>query len=191
MKDGHLPTELDFFKYTHDAGQKRKSKSDELGGRKKRRRQESDSEGEEDAEDQGDAGSVVGAEEQPVAQRHQVKTKGSNVPPHFETFEDLRTRYLLSSHISSSLEKYGYSRPTSVQSYAIPILLEVSWYSLCGPHTGVLIYVEPRSSCNFANGYRKDPLIPSPHIGRPRLPELKREEGFRFWSPCGRTRAYP
>jgi hypothetical protein len=114
---------LDFFKYTQDAGQKRKSQSDELGGRKKRRKQDSDSE---DEGDQSDASAIAEAEEQPVTQRHQVKTKGSNVPSHFETYEELRTRYSLPSHISSNLEKYGYSRPTSVQSYAIPILLEVS-----------------------------------------------------------------
>jgi len=117
---------LDFFKYSHDVGQKRKSLSDEFGGRRKRRKRDSDSEVEEDLDDQSDADSTVGAEEQPVTQRHQVKTKGSNVPPHFETFEELRTRYSLPSHISLNLEKYGYSRPMSIQSYAIPILLEVS-----------------------------------------------------------------
>jgi hypothetical protein len=136
-KNDHLPAELDFFKYAQDAGQKRKSQSDELGGRKKRRKQDSDSE---DEEDQSDAGSIVGAEEQPVTQRHLVKTKGSNVPSYFETFEELRTRYSLPSHVSSNLEKYGYSRPTSIQSYAIPILLEVN-------------------QCNFRTRFHQDPNL--------------------------------
>ena len=105
---------------------KRKSLSDEPGGPTKRRKQGSGSEDEKDEEYQSDASSIVGAEEQPVTQRHQVKTKGSDVPPHFETFEELRTRYSVPSHISSNLEKYGYLRPMSIQSYAIPILLEVS-----------------------------------------------------------------
>lgn len=122
-KNDHLPAELDFFKYTQDAGQKRKPQPDDLRGRKKPRIWESDSEVED--EECSDAGSLVGTEEQPVTQRHQVKTKGSNVPSHFETFEKLRARYSLPSHVASNLEKYGYSRPTSIQSYAIPILLEV------------------------------------------------------------------
>ena len=98
---------------------------DEFGGRKKRRKHAGDSEAEEDEEASIDVGSNVGSEEQPTTHRHQVKTKGSNVPPHFETFEELRRRYPFPSHMSSNLEKYGYSGPTSVQSYAIPILLEV------------------------------------------------------------------
>lgn len=72
-----------------------------------------------------DASSVLEVEGQQVSQRHQVKTKGSNVPAHFETFEELRARYSLPSHVASNLERYGYSGPTSIQSYAIPILLEV------------------------------------------------------------------
>ena len=123
MKNDHLPAELDFFRYTQDAGKKRKTQSDDLGGWKRRRKEENDS-GVED-EDNGDTCSILGAEEQHVPRRHQVKTKGLNVPPHFETFEELRARYSFSSLIASNLEKYGYSKPTSIQSYAIPILLEV------------------------------------------------------------------
>lgn len=122
---GHLPAELDFFKYTQDAGQKRKSQSDDMNTRKKRRKEECDSEAKD--EDHSDAGPTPETEEQPITQRHQVKTKGSNVPSHFETFEELRTRFSLPSLIASNLEKYGYSKPTSIQSYAIPILLEVCW----------------------------------------------------------------
>ena len=128
-KDDYLPADLDFFKYTHDAGHKRKIQPDDSGsGRKKRRKTEGDSGIEH--EHHSDAGSVVNAEEEPVTRRHQVKTKGSNVPSHFESFEELRTRYSLPSHISLNLEKYGYLRPTSIQSYAIPILLEVCQYIL-------------------------------------------------------------
>ncbi|KAF9787014.1 P-loop containing nucleoside triphosphate hydrolase protein [Thelephora terrestris] len=118
----HLPTELDFFKYAQDAGQKRKLQSDDISVRKKRRKEDCDPEVED--EDHSDAGHTLETEEQPITRRHQVKAKGSNVPSHFETFEELRTRFSLPSLIASNLEKYGYSKPTSIQSYAIPILLE-------------------------------------------------------------------
>lgn len=121
--DNHLPAELDFFKYTQDTGRKRKSQSDDLGGRKKRRKEEDNSEVEDEDHNDVCPGEEGGG--QLVTQRHRVKTKGSNVPTHFETFEELRTRYSVPSHITSSLEKYGYASPTSIQSYAIPILLEV------------------------------------------------------------------
>ena len=127
MRNDHLPAKLDFFKYTQDAGQKRKLQSDELvGGLKKQRKQNGGSEDEGDEGGHSDVDSAVGVEERPVTRWHQVKTKGLNMPPHFESFEELQTRYSLASHLSSNLEKYGYSRPTSIQSYAIPILLEVS-----------------------------------------------------------------
>jgi ATP-dependent RNA helicase DDX52/ROK1 len=107
-------------------GQKRKLKSGDLGDRKKRRKAEGESEAEDEGKDEDYTDdSIVEAEEQPVARQHQVKTKGSNVPPHLGTFDDLRIRYSFPSHIASNLEKYGYSKPTSVQSYVIPILLEV------------------------------------------------------------------
>jgi ATP-dependent RNA helicase DDX52/ROK1 len=121
----HLPTELDFFKYAQDAGQKRKLQSDDINVWKKRRKEDCDPEVED--EDHSDAGHTLETEEQPIRRRHQVKAKGSNVPSHFETFEELRTRFSLPSLIASNLEKYGYSKPTSIQSYAISILLEVRW----------------------------------------------------------------
>lgn len=58
--------------------------------------------------------------------RHRVTTKGNNVPEHAESFEDLHGRYELSSYLLQNLAQYGYKRPTGIQSYGIPILMEVS-----------------------------------------------------------------
>ena len=57
--------------------------------------------------------------------RHRVTTKGKNVPEHVETFEALRERYNVSSHLLQNLAQSGYKRPTGIQSYGMPILLEV------------------------------------------------------------------
>lgn len=83
----------------------------------KRRRIEEYSEGEE--VDAAPAGSDL-----PMP-RHRVTTKGKNVPEHVETFEALRGQYSLSSHLLQNLAQHGYKRPTGIQSYGIPILMEV------------------------------------------------------------------
>ena len=57
--------------------------------------------------------------------RHRVTTKGDNVPMHAETFDALRERYGISSHLLQNLSEHGYKRPTGIQSYGVPILMEV------------------------------------------------------------------
>ena len=73
---------------------------------------------------------------------------------------------------------------------------------ICDPHpsrgmlterdrqSGVLIDAEPRSSCNFAHGYRQDALISSPHDDRSGVSKFEREERCRFGSPGSHTRTY-
>lgn len=58
--------------------------------------------------------------------RHRVTTKGSNVPEHIDSFDALKDRYHLSSHLLANLAQSGYKRPTGIQSYGIPILMEVN-----------------------------------------------------------------
>ncbi|TFY66205.1 hypothetical protein EVG20_g4886 [Dentipellis fragilis] len=115
-----LPAELDFFKYAKGGAPKRKAaEGDEEGGAsgKKRRLDDEESEASEDeaAED---------ADDGPPMPRHKVTAKGLNVPPPAEKFEDLKTRYDLSSLILTNLGEYGYTRPTGIQAHGIPILLE-------------------------------------------------------------------
>ncbi|KZT22098.1 P-loop containing nucleoside triphosphate hydrolase protein [Neolentinus lepideus HHB14362 ss-1] len=116
---GELPAELDFFKYAQ-GGAFSKRKADGTGDGEthddKRRRLG----GDEESEDESDAGSSSG---QPMP-RHRVTAKGSNVPEHAESFEALKERYQLSSHILANLSSNGFKHPTGIQSHGIPILLE-------------------------------------------------------------------
>jgi ATP-dependent RNA helicase DDX52/ROK1 len=120
--DRELPAELDFFKYAQGVPSKRKasaargvkdSNEGELKGKKRKMDNEDVGETQDDKEDA------------PLMQRHRVTTKGSNVPQPIYSFGELKDRYHISSHLLSNLAKNGYSTPTGVQSYGIPILLEV------------------------------------------------------------------
>ena len=57
--------------------------------------------------------------------RHRVTAKGSDVPAHADTFEEMCDRYALSSHIMQNLAQSGYKRPTGIQSHGVPMLMEV------------------------------------------------------------------
>ncbi|KAI0367512.1 P-loop containing nucleoside triphosphate hydrolase protein [Pilatotrama ljubarskyi] len=112
--DGELPAELNFFKYAEGGAPKRKASATEDGSDPKgKKRKVEDEEAEEEQ-----------PEDDPPMPRHRVTTKGNNVPEHVETFEELRKRYSLSSHLLSNLAEHGYKRPTGIQSYGIPILME-------------------------------------------------------------------
>ena len=117
-----LPAELDFFKYAQGAPRKRKAPnscsgidSEDEGLEGKKHRPDSDDVGQ-DQDDEEEASST---------QKHRVAVKGSNAPKPISSFQELKDRYHISSHLISNLAKNGYSTPTGVQSYGIPILLEV------------------------------------------------------------------
>lgn len=113
---------MDFFKYTQGGGKKRKADDAEESSRKEKKLKASsededeESELESEPEPEGDKSATP---------KHRVKTTGSNVPTHLDTFGALRTRYNIPAHIYSNLEKYGYKEPTGIQAYGIPILMEV------------------------------------------------------------------
>lgn len=110
---GEIPLELDFFKYAQGSDGKRKSDSPPKEGKRRKFHHE--------ARDEID---TIQAEEKKPATVHRVATKGKNIPAHVESFAALKT-YPISSHLLSNLVSSGYTEPTSVQSYCIPILLEV------------------------------------------------------------------
>lgn len=123
--DGELPADLNFFKYAQGGSSKRKasdshdSRKNEVEkiGKKRKMSDEEEQETREEEQDQDD--------EMPVP-RHRVTTKGSKVPEHVDSFEALRQRYDIPSQLLSNLFQIGYTHPTGIQSYGIPILLEVS-----------------------------------------------------------------
>jgi ATP-dependent RNA helicase DDX52/ROK1 len=114
-----LPPELDFFKYAQTKETKRKSveldRNDDVDVQRKTKKQRSDRV----------EGTIDEDEEPSGTQRHRVATKGSNIPACIHSFEELRERFHLSSLLLTNLPNCGYKRPTAVQSYGIPILLEV------------------------------------------------------------------
>ncbi|EJF58459.1 P-loop containing nucleoside triphosphate hydrolase protein [Dichomitus squalens LYAD-421 SS1] len=120
---GELPPELDFFKYAQGGIPKRKA--DEVEGgidlKGKKRRVEGDDEDEDEVVGSRDAQQT---EDDPPMPRHRVTTKGKDVPEHVETFEALRERFHLPSHLLQKLAQHGYKRPTGIQSHGIPILME-------------------------------------------------------------------
>jgi ATP-dependent RNA helicase DDX52/ROK1 len=57
--------------------------------------------------------------------KQRVTTKGNNAPERVDTFEELRDRYRIHSHLMANLKRNGYEHPTGIQSAGCPILLEV------------------------------------------------------------------
>ncbi|KAG6919556.1 hypothetical protein DXG01_004219 [Tephrocybe rancida] len=120
---GELPAELDFFKYAQGGSGKRRSAPGDGEPQKKRRRVE-DVEDEDEDEDEVAEEEDVSSEAVSSVPKHRVIAKGSNVPEHVDSFLALRERYQLPSHMLANLAQNGYSHPTGIQSYGIPILLE-------------------------------------------------------------------
>lgn len=115
--------ELDFFKYAQNGSGKRKATTlSELENKKRKldfiKKAEAD---EEDGNGHSQAFTRT--------QKHRVIAKGSNVPECVETFAALKDRYQIPSHLLANLSQSGYSKPTAIQSYGIPILLEVGRFT--------------------------------------------------------------
>jgi len=122
---GEIPLELDFFKYAPRSNAKRKSSdSTHQEGKKRKIHHE-----------EGDGINTSQVEEDTPARIHRVATKGTSVPPHIESFETLKT-YSIPSHLLLNLASSGYTKPTSVQAYCVPILLKVivlkDYPQICG-----------------------------------------------------------
>lgn len=92
--------------------------------------QDDEEEEEEEAKEGATPKSDTEGDNSAPRQRHRVTTKGSNIPAHSETFEDLHDRFQLPSQLMSNLSNNGYLYPTAIQSYGIPILLEVTRLAL-------------------------------------------------------------
>ncbi|OBZ79814.1 DEAD-box ATP-dependent RNA helicase 57 [Grifola frondosa] len=140
--DGDLPAELDFFKYAQGGPAKRKASSgnvvEDVGeGSHKGKKLRLEDDGDDDQQ---------GSDDEPPMPRHRVTTKGNNVPAHADSFEALKERYHISSHLLANLAQHGYKRPTGIQSYGIPILMEM--WTVAGP------------CCYLSDRYWKDSIIP-------------------------------
>jgi ATP-dependent RNA helicase DDX52/ROK1 len=56
-----------------------------------------------------------------------ITAKGTNVPNKLESFEGLKERFSVANHLLANLKNSHYIRPTGIQSYGMPILMQVSW----------------------------------------------------------------
>lgn len=119
-----MPVELDFFKFARNSTGKRKYQgigSEQYQDKRQRGNEESES-------DSGDG--ELGQSQEPnlPTTKHRVTSKGSNIPLAIDTFEDLRARYHVPSQLFQNLIKSGYQHPTSIQSHAVPIMMNVCFF---------------------------------------------------------------
>lgn len=116
-----MPAELDFFKYARAGTGKRKQQgsSSEQPSEKRRRVNEEAAE-----KDIGDDLKELTDKKRPQ-ERHRVTSKGNGIPEAVDTFEALYKKYGIPSHVYRNLSESGYNYPTSIQSHAVPVLLEV------------------------------------------------------------------
>jgi len=119
---GELPAGLDFFKYAQNNSGKRKAEGKQDHSREKRRKVERDSCDKEHGMDT--AKDVPMIQDVPRRAAQRVATKGARVPPPINSFDDLR-KYSIPSHLYTNLASSGYKDPTGIQSYCIPVLLQV------------------------------------------------------------------
>lgn len=120
-QEGELPTELDFFKYAQNGSGKRKATTP--GKLESKKRKVDFAKGDEEKAGMGEE--EDNGHSQALAPKHRVITKGSNVPECLDTFPALKDRYQIPSQLMTNLSQNGYVQPTAIQSYGIPILLEV------------------------------------------------------------------
>lgn len=115
-----MPAELDFFKYARAGTGKRKQQgsSSEQPSEKRRRVNEEAAE-----KDIGDDLKELTDKKRPQ-ERHRVTSKGNRIPEAVDTFEALYKKYGIPSHVYRNLSESGYNYPTSIQSHAVPVLLE-------------------------------------------------------------------
>ena len=173
---GEIPLELDFFKYAQGSYSKRKSPDSTTQEGKRRKLHHDDI-------------NASQVEEKKPATVHRVAAKGENIPAHVESFAALKT-YSISSHLLSNLVSSGYTEPTSVQSYCIPILLEV--IDLAFVLRLNSLSTESGSCGHLSDRYRENTGIPCPNIFKAChscCVEFQNQDGC--WCPSYDHRTYP
>ena len=181
-----LPTELDFFKYAEGGQGKRKAPSQHEKGKSKRMRVDGEQSEEDLDEDQGEReGSVE--KSQKLHQTHRVVMKGLNPPKVASSFEEIKDRYNIPSHLYANLAKNDYIHPTGIQSSGIPALLEVrtAWF-MFERSPNIRSAVE-RPRCYFADRYWKDLVVPLPNLCQARKSRVDPTSPgvwLRAWRAC-------
>lgn len=131
---------LDFFKEfeakqtTAEAEQKPKERKRKRHHKKKAEKKEeaSESEGSSDDKDSEDENDGDRTPLDPIAQHGKVAIEGADVPPPVSSFAGLKALSIL-PQILANLETSGYDAPTSIQSHAIPIMMQSREVLGCAP----------------------------------------------------------
>ncbi|KAH9486668.1 DEAD-box ATP-dependent RNA helicase 57 [Psilocybe cubensis] len=179
--DGQIPSELDFFKYAQGGQGKRKIVDESSNSEKKRKVNH-------EGEDMQDEDELLASVAIPEV-IHRVSAKGSDVPPHIDSFEALNT-FGVPSRITANLKSSGYKTPTSVQSYCIPILLKSRDLAAISP-TGTgktLAYLLPifsklaaPASPSSGNGVRAVVVVPTRELAHQIYNECLKLAQGRKW----------
>ncbi|XP_048259712.1 probable ATP-dependent RNA helicase DDX52 [Haliotis rufescens] len=121
-----------------------------------------------------------------LRKRHKIHVTGTDIPPPFTMFEELRTQYGLHKTLLSNIVSVGYKEPTAVQMQAIPTMLQRRDIMACAP-TGsgktaafiipILHHLkEPRNA-----GFRAVILAPTRELAKQTYREFQRlSEGIGF-----------
>lgn len=152
--------------------------------------QDDEEEEEEEAKEGATPKSDTEGDNSAPRQRHRVTTKGSNIPAHSETFEDLHDRFQLPSQLMSNLSNNGYLYPTAIQSYGIPILLEVTRLALIASEFLPWLLLVSRSGCHLSNRYGKNRFVSPTHFRVPSSTSGERRFRCRTWCQSGHSCAY-
>jgi len=75
-----------------------------------------------------------------------------------DSFDALNDRYHVSSRLLTNLSENGYTHPTGIQSYGIPILLEVR-FSLFQAITALIIFCSLRSRGHITHWHRQNIIV--------------------------------
>lgn len=131
-KKSDISKRIDFF---HENAGTEAQTEDKQSKSKKRKSADSDDEDESEEEEEEDIPLVVSTKEQAAAQRERLdtKVKGDDVPLPIGSFQDLKGRFNLHSHLLRNLTRQNFNKPTAIQSEAIPIMLHGRDIVACAP----------------------------------------------------------
>ena len=176
-----LPSELDFFKYSQSTQPKRKADEGiKMSSRKRRKVADGEEERASSSEDEGSDGEREEETGHTLGQR--VTVKGRSAPESAHSFAKMKERYDIPGHVMANLEKFGFERPTGIQAYGCPILLEVSTNSSLLVAAVYSTSSETRSRSHISHGHWKDPIISSTYHVCSSCTFVQRRDPGSTWS---------
>ncbi|KAL7750947.1 RNA-dependent ATPase rok1 [Sorochytrium milnesiophthora] len=128
--------------------------------------------------------------------RHQIRTYGDNVPPPFQSFQELATAYEVPEYLLANVKAAGYRQPTPIQMQAFPIVASGRDILACAP-TGsgkTLAYLLSLLHLLQAPkkvGFRACIIAPTRELAQQIQRELHKLTVGRKWKSCVLSKATP